>query len=92
MDTLPASLVGASVSPLSALAALGCGVQDQTVTCPLSQTDSNTAEDSSRSPPLDGLITCHGAALRTPQEYRRIHVRLERSLNARPWWTLGKRR
>lgn len=39
VDTLPASLtyVGASVSPLSALKALSCGVQGQTVTCPLNE-------------------------------------------------------
>ena len=38
-DTLPASLtfVNVSVSPLSALAALACSVQAQTVTCPLNE-------------------------------------------------------
>lgn len=38
-DTLPASLtlVGASVSPLSALAALSCSAQGPTVTCPLNE-------------------------------------------------------
>jgi len=38
-DTLPASLtyVSASVSPLTALAALACSVQGQTVTCPLNE-------------------------------------------------------
>jgi uncharacterized repeat protein (TIGR01451 family) len=38
-DTLPAPLtyVSASVSPLSALAALSCSVQGQTVTCPLNE-------------------------------------------------------
>lgn len=39
MDTLPASLtyVSSSVSPLSALKALACSVQGQTVTCPLNE-------------------------------------------------------
>jgi hypothetical protein len=39
IDTLPASLtyVSASVSPRSALAALACSVQGQTVTCPLNE-------------------------------------------------------
>lgn len=39
VDTLPASLtyVGASVSPSSALAAVGCSVQGQTVMCPLDE-------------------------------------------------------
>lgn len=41
-DTLPPSLsyVSASVSPLSALAALDCSVQGQTVTCPLNEMQS----------------------------------------------------
>jgi uncharacterized repeat protein (TIGR01451 family) len=39
VDTLPASLtyVSSSVSPLSALKALSCSVQGQTVTCPLNE-------------------------------------------------------
>ena len=47
VDTLPASLtyVGSSVSPLSALAALGCSVQGQTVMCPLDELQSAGASN-----------------------------------------------
>ena len=42
VDTLPASLtyVSSSVSPLQALKALSCSLQDQTVTCPLNEMQS----------------------------------------------------
>ncbi len=46
-DTLPSSLtyVSASVSPISALAALACSVQGQTVTCPLNELQNGSLAD-----------------------------------------------
>lgn len=62
-DTLPPSLtyVSSSVSPLSALAGLACGVQGQTVTCPLNELQNGGASG-------QATITITVAASNAPQQ------------------------
>ena len=63
VDTLPAALtyVSSSVSPPAALKALGCGVQGQTVTCPLNEMQNG-------GPSGQATITLTVMASGTPQQ------------------------